>query len=262
MDLAHHYWKRLLGPRDHLIDATCGNGQDTLVLAQLAFTENTPSSQWGTLHALDIQQEALDKTQVLLTSRLPQEAFAHLHFHHRCHSTFPDRILPGSLRLIVYNSGYLPGGDKHKTTQRHAPPSASLTQALPLLQKGGCISLTAYPGHPTGKRRGHALAFCDTLLLKHGTSAITAFATDGLPFPVSHATKYGLKENRPCHPRLKFCFVFLLLDLASTNLLRNKISLPRLRVALPAFEQEVRLLQADILSMQNLLGSTQPLQSC
>ena len=58
LNLAHHYWERLLRPGDWAIDATCGNGNDTLKLAQILGE--------GGVIGIDIQQEAINKTEALL----------------------------------------------------------------------------------------------------------------------------------------------------------------------------------------------------
>lgn len=161
LDLAHHYWQSLLKPGDSVLDATCGNGHDTLVLARLLFVH--PPCQWGTLHALDNQKAALDATQMLLKNALPVFPSAHLKFHLQCHSLLPQEIPPATLRLIVYNLGYLPGANKQHTTQE-ATTLMSLSCALHLLASGGVISITAYPGHPEGKNEEEALLqFCASL---------------------------------------------------------------------------------------------------
>ncbi len=58
LDLAHDYWRRIVRPGDTVIDATCGNGADTLMLAKLALTESS-----GHLYALDIQESAIEETK-------------------------------------------------------------------------------------------------------------------------------------------------------------------------------------------------------
>lgn len=161
LDLAHTYWKNLLQPGDSALDATCGNGHDTLVLAQLLFQE--ASIPFGTLHALDNQPEALFSTQTLLTNTLSSSQLTHLKFHLQCHSKLPQEILPATLRLVVYNLGYLPGANKQHTTCT-STTLMSLKEALGLLTSGGCISVTAYPGHPAGKDEEEALlGFCASL---------------------------------------------------------------------------------------------------
>jgi hypothetical protein len=48
IDLAHHFWKKLLQEKDIVIDATCGNGKDSLVLAKLLHPLN------GSLLCIDL----------------------------------------------------------------------------------------------------------------------------------------------------------------------------------------------------------------
>lgn len=55
------------------------------------------------------------------------------------------------------------------------------------------------------------------------------------------------------HPVTKIFLCFLAIGLSLYQLVEEQNQLATLRVALPALEQEVRLLQADILSMRNLL---------
>lgn len=59
------------------------------------------------------------------------------------------------------------------------------------------------------------------------------------------------------HPSIKIFLCFLAIGLSLYQLVEDQNQLAALRVALPALEQEVRLLQADILSMQNLLQSAE-----
>lgn len=144
LDLAHQYWSQLVQPGNTVIDATCGNGSDTLKLCQL-----TLSSDKGKVYSFDIQQEAIDSSLKLIRSHITPEIQKNIEFQLRCHSTFPPEIRPATVRLIVYNLGYLPGGDKALTTRR-STTLQSLTQAIPLIQYGGAISITCYPGHEEG----------------------------------------------------------------------------------------------------------------
>lgn len=146
LDLAHSYWSQIVQIGDTVIDATCGNGHDTLKLCQLAL-----SIDKGKVYALDIQAQAIHSTSHYLQTHLSPEQKRGVEFHQRCHSTFPDDIQPGSIKLIVYNLGYLPGGDKAQTTQRETTLQ-SLHQAQELLKPGGLISLTCYPGHAEGAK--------------------------------------------------------------------------------------------------------------
>lgn len=144
LDLAHSYWKKIIRPGDIVIDATCGNGQDTLILCQLAL-----SSPEGCVHAIDIQHKAIQKTQEFLTIHLSDCQLRQIHYHHSCHSVFPGSIAAASVSLIAYNLGYLPGTDKNLTTMTETTLQ-SLTAAFSLIKPGGVISLTCYPGHREG----------------------------------------------------------------------------------------------------------------
>lgn len=145
IDLAHHYWNELIAPGDTVIDATCGNGHDSLVLAQLALNETK-----GNLFCYDIQEEAIQNSSGLLKEKLPKKAYDRIFFINSCHSSFPDSLQPKSVKLIVYNLGYLPGGNKAMTT--HAETTwQSISNAMDLVIPGGAISITFYPGHEMGK---------------------------------------------------------------------------------------------------------------
>ncbi len=150
LDLAHEYWRRIVKPGDTVIDATCGNGVDTLMLAQLALNEAS-----GSLYVFDIQAEALAQTRQRLKHLTPQEQ-ERVVILHQCHSKFPESIANGTVRLIVYNLGYLPGGDKAVTTCMETTLQ-SISRALPLLCSGGCLSITVYPGHVQGAEEERGL---------------------------------------------------------------------------------------------------------
>ncbi len=133
---AHRLWKENVLPGDIVIDATCGNGQDTLALAVLS-----PAK----LYAIDIQEKAISNTRQLLSK------YSDITYICGCHSQFPEAIAKGSVKLVVYNLGYLPRGDKAKTT-RCETTLTSIKAALALLSEQGLLCITCYPGHPEGKR--------------------------------------------------------------------------------------------------------------
>lgn len=130
----------LLDQDDIVVDATCGNGNDTLFLAGLV-----PK---GKVIAFDIQEQAIKNTEALLQK---ENRLALVDIHHASHYPFPESILPKSVKLFVYNLGYLPGGDKSLTTQT-ATSLQSIQQALTLLKPKGAISMMLYPGHEEGKK--------------------------------------------------------------------------------------------------------------
>ncbi len=151
LDLAHTYWKMLIQKGDCVIDATCGNGYDALVLANLSLTDSS-----GTLFCCDIEPKAIENTRTLLSSHLNEETMQRIQYIQGCHSQIHILAFPQKPKLIVYNLGFLPRGDKSKTT-RVETTLESVHASLELLEVGGAISLTCYPGHEEGKREQEAL---------------------------------------------------------------------------------------------------------
>jgi hypothetical protein len=152
LDFAHAHWAELVQIGDSVIDSTCGNGHDMLKLCQLAL-----SSEKGFVYGFDIQEKAIQSTRHHLEAHLQPEIIPRVHLYNKCHSDFLPDILPGSIKLIVYNLGYLPGGDKAQTTKTSLTIQ-SINRAATLLQPGGMISITCYPGHPEGAIERDAVA--------------------------------------------------------------------------------------------------------
>jgi len=152
IDLAQSYWSKLVKSGDIVIDATCGNGHDTLLLARLALTADS-----GYLYGFDIQKEAIDSTRENLQSQLSLPLLERVFLHQRSHSNLVDALPSGCRpKLIVYNLGYLPGGDKAMTTMLDTTLQ-SIQQAQALIANGGAISITCYPGHLEGLQEESAL---------------------------------------------------------------------------------------------------------
>lgn len=137
LDLAKRYWKEIVLPGSIVIDATVGNGQDTLFLARLLQGK-------GRLIGYDIQPDALLTAKKNLES-LSDEEQKGIELRLESHKNFFEK----EATLIVYNLGYLPGGDKALTTLRESTLE-SIKRALKIVQPLGGISITCYPGHAEG----------------------------------------------------------------------------------------------------------------
>ena len=134
--LSHLFLRERVRSGDTVLDATCGNGNDTLLLAQLV-------GESGRVWAFDIQREALDNTACLLDSagcrgRVELLAAGHERI---------AELVTAPLRAVVFNLGYLPGGDKGCVT-RPGTTVAALEQAVELLLPGGYLLVVVYTGHP------------------------------------------------------------------------------------------------------------------
>ncbi len=146
IDIAHALWLLVVKPGDKVVDATAGNGNDTLFLA----------SHGLDVTAFDIQEEALKSTKEML-KELPAT------LHRMCHSKMGEILAPKSIKLIVFNLGYLPGGDKSITTMTDTSLHA-IKVSLELVAPGGFLSITCYPGHQEGEVEESAiLTFLKTL---------------------------------------------------------------------------------------------------
>jgi SAM-dependent methyltransferase len=148
IDLAHKLWANVVQPGNIVIDSTCGNGIDSLALAQLALCQR-PNN--GKLYCIDIQSNAIDLTK----KKLMEYGFnENVEYCNQSHETFPESIKLESVACIVYNLGYLPNSDKSVVTSSSSTIK-SLAQASFLLKPGGLISVMAYRGHPGGKEEAN-----------------------------------------------------------------------------------------------------------
>lgn len=121
------------------IDATMGNGNDTLLLCRMAGTT-------GKVYAFDIQERALEKTKDLLESHGMSERAELILGSHVDLDCYAEE---NSVDAICFNFGYLPGGDHKIATQADASVIA-VEKALKLLKVGGMLSLCIYSGGDTG----------------------------------------------------------------------------------------------------------------
>ncbi len=136
--LSHLLLQSLVHDGDQVVDATCGNGHDTLLLARLVGTT-------GTVVGFDIQPEAIGETGRRVAEAGVAERVTLLNVSH---GEMAERVsVP--LNLVLFNLGYLPGGDRTVITHADSTVSA-LSQALSLLARGGSVMVTIYPGHPGG----------------------------------------------------------------------------------------------------------------
>jgi predicted methyltransferase len=130
---------------DLVIDATAGNGHDTLFLAECV-GEN------GRVIAFDVQPAAIRAAK----QRVADAGFSpRVDFYQESHAFMANHATPGSIAAIMFNLGYLPGDD-HQLTTESSETLAALEAAAFVLKPGGIISVVCYPGHEAGA--GEAVA--------------------------------------------------------------------------------------------------------
>ena len=138
--LARDALLRAVKEGDAVVDATMGNGHDTLFLA-----EQVGSS--GRVYAFDIQQKAVESTGLLLREHGMSDRVS---LFCRSHSVMAETV-PEKVSAVVFNLGWLPGGD-HSVTTRCESTEKAVLSALELLLPGGIVTVCVYPGHPEGEQ--------------------------------------------------------------------------------------------------------------
>ena len=138
----HHILTNHLKEGDQAIDATAGNGYDTLFLAE----QVGPS---GKVIAIDIQDCAIRSTGEKLESA---GLIDRVRLVTDDHATALKKLTAsnrGSVAAITFNLGYLPGSDKSIQTCAESTEEA-LTASILLLTPGGYLCVTTYRGHSGG----------------------------------------------------------------------------------------------------------------
>jgi len=145
---AHELFRTALQPGDIAIDATAGNGHDTLFLAQQV-------GSTGIVFAFDLQAVAIAKTARRLKQAEIQNVTLFQEDHSRLQQSIPNEH-HGQVAAIMFNLGYLPGSDKTMVTDLNSTIVA-IEQSLELLRSGGLLTVLAYTGHPGGKEETDAV---------------------------------------------------------------------------------------------------------
>lgn len=121
------------------MDATMGNGHDTLFLCKMA-------GETGKVLAFDIQRQALSETEKLLKQ---ENVWERAELYLDSHSNMDKYLEKESADGIYFNFGYLPGGDHTLSTKADTSVEA-VQKGLQILKKGGVMALCIYSGGDTG----------------------------------------------------------------------------------------------------------------
>lgn len=137
----HEILKTYLQKGDVAVDCTAGHGMDTLFLAECTGAE-------GWVHAFEIQPEVISELQTKMNS-YPQVEI------HPTSNVYLEEYVQRA-KVMMYNLGFLPGGDPKLTTRTEATIQ-SLESACRVIVPQGVISVVAYPGHPEGLKEAAAV---------------------------------------------------------------------------------------------------------
>ncbi len=142
-ELALAILKEYISEGDFAIDATAGNGHDTLALAKLVGSS-------GKVYAFDVQEAAIKNTKALLTKEGFFDVCILTEASHDRIKEFVPHMEWGRISAVVFNLGYLPGSGKEKATGVETTLPA-VKQALELIQPDGLVAVTMYDGHEQGR---------------------------------------------------------------------------------------------------------------
>ena len=146
----HEWIDEVLQSAAIAIDATVGNGHDTLFLAQRVGAS-------GRVYGFDIQASALEsaKTRLQEAEAMTQVTLV-LQGHESMCAALPE-VGAGSVKAILFNLGYLPGHDSKELITQPDTTVRALHDACALLAPGGLITLVLYVGHPGGAEEAEAV---------------------------------------------------------------------------------------------------------
>ena len=124
---------------DIAVDATAGNGHDTVFLAEIVGPN-------GYVYAFDVQKEAVDSTLLRVLDHSFEDRVRVLNRGHE----EVDQYINQEIGAAIFNLGYLPGSDHSIVTKPNTTVEA-IEKLLKLLKVGGMIVLVVYHGHEGGK---------------------------------------------------------------------------------------------------------------
>mmetsp|Transcript_19784 Transcript_19784/g.42600 ORF Transcript_19784/g.42600 Transcript_19784/m.42600 type:complete len:454 (+) Transcript_19784:101-1462(+) len=170
--LAHSLWKSTVRPNvDTVIDATCGNGKDSVALAEILFaplTSKDDDQPQPELVCIDIQSRAVANTTQALQGILDEDIYnQYCRVMATSHAPLPKPRDSTSVGLVCYNLGWLPGSssdDKDAFATKTFTTIISLTDAALLLRVGGLLSVMTYPGS-TPTEADAVRYFCEGLAM-------------------------------------------------------------------------------------------------
>lgn len=139
LDLVKLLSLRYINEKSIIVDATSGNGYDTLYFA----------SRVKKIYAFDIQENAIKE------AKERTKEFNNINFILDGHQNI-DKYILDKLDLVIFNLGYLPNSDKTITTLFETTKIA-IEKSLKLLKPKKSIIITFYPGTKIGKEESEKI---------------------------------------------------------------------------------------------------------
>ncbi len=162
LKLSHEHFKNNIRKGDICVDATMGRGRDTLILSTL-------TGDMGKVFAFDIQKDAINSTSLLLSENNRNNVTLILDSHHNLKNYVK------SAKCVVFNLGFLPGGD-HSIYSHPNTSIKAIEAALDIIDIDGFVSICSYYGGDTGfEEKDALLSFLENLDQKKYTVMLQSF---------------------------------------------------------------------------------------
>ena len=139
MNLAKEIAIKKLQEGDIAVDATMGNGNDTVFLANLV-------GESGKVYSFDVQSTAIENTKKRISDNKINTEIELIHDGHEN----LDKYIKEKVKLVMFNLGYLPSAE-HNITTKAETTIVAIKKSLDMLEKNGVILLVIYHGHENGK---------------------------------------------------------------------------------------------------------------
>jgi predicted methyltransferase len=136
---SHDLVSRLVKEGDVVVDATAGNGNDTVFLAELV-------GETGKVYSFDIQQQAIDSTHAKLVQR---GLLDRVELILDGHQNMDKYIINTKVKAVMFNLGYLPKGD-HNIGTRGDTTIEAVEKAMKFIHVNGIVSIVVYYGGDSG----------------------------------------------------------------------------------------------------------------
>ena len=155
-DWVHSVLASSIEEGDFCIDATAGKGKDTLFLAE-------QTGKTGKVLAFDIQKEAIEQAEKLIENHGFSDRVEFILNGHEHMDEYADKE---SAAVILFNLGYLPGGD-HSLATKESTTLEAAKKGLTILKKQGVMCICIYSGGDSGFSEKEAvLSWAETLPAK------------------------------------------------------------------------------------------------
>ncbi|SPF49539.1 putative rRNA methylase YtqB [Candidatus Desulfosporosinus infrequens] len=163
--------KLKLSNGDIAVDCTMGNGHDTAFLCHLV-------GEKGKVYAFDVQEGAISNTKRKLQELNFLERTEIINDGHQN----IDKYVKENVKLVIFNLGYLPGGNHEITTKKETTIEA-FQKCLGILGPNGIILCVIYTGHENGKKEKEALDSLTSILSQKDYNVANIYITNQINNP-------------------------------------------------------------------------------